>query len=63
MRLEHSAIPYTKIKSKRTKDLSIRTEIIKLLEENIGRILFDINCTNIFLDQSSEAKVKAKINK
>ena len=63
MRLEHSAIPYTKIKSKWTKDLSIRTEIIKLLEENIGRILFDINCTNIFLDQSSEAKVKAKINK
>ena len=39
-------------------------ETIKLLEENIGGILFDINCSNIFLDLSPKAKeIKAKINK
>ena len=45
-------------------DLNIRPEAIKLLEENIGRTLFDINCSNIFLEQSAKAKeIKAKINK
>ena len=42
----------------------LRPETIKLLEENIGRTLFDINCNNIFLDQSPKTKeIKAKINK
>ena len=44
--------------------LNVRPEIIKLLEKNIGRTPFDINCSNIFLDQSPKAKeIEVKINK
>ena len=64
MRLEHSLTPYTKIKSKWIKDLNVRADIIKLLEENIGITLFDINCSNIFLDPSPRVvEIKTKINK
>ena len=49
MKVEHYPIPYAKINSKWIKDLNIRPDTIKL-EENIGRMLFDINHSNILFD-------------
>ena len=64
MKLEHSLTPYTKINSKQIKDLDVRPDIIKLLEEDIGRSLFDINYSKIFLDPSPRVmEIKPKINK
>ena len=59
-KLEHSLILYIKINSKWIKDLNVRPDTTKLLEENKGRTLFDISCSNIFWILKD---IKAKINK
>ena len=63
-KLEHSLTPYTKINSKWIKDLYVRPDTIKLLEENIGRKLFNINHSKIFFDPPPiEMEIKTKITK
>ena len=62
MKFEQSLTLYMKINSKWIKDLNIRLDTIKLLKENIGRILFDINCTKIFFNPPPIImKIKTKI--
>ena len=64
MKLEHFLTPYTKINSKWIKDLNIRPESIKPLEENIGKILSDRNHSRILYDPPPIIlEIKAKINK
>ena len=64
MKLEHFLTPYTKINSKWIKDLNLRPETIKLLEENIGKTLSYINHSRILYDPPSRIlEIKAKINK
>ena len=64
MKLEQFLTPYKKINSIWIKDLNVRPETIKLLEENIGKTLFDINHSKILYDLPPRImEIKAKINK
>ena len=64
MKLEHFLTPYTKINSKWIKYLNMRPESIKLLEENIGKTLSDINHSRILYDPHPRIlEIKAKIKK
>ena len=64
MKLEHSLTPCTKINSNWIKNLNVRPGTIKLLEENVGRTLYDINHSKILFDPPPrEMEIKTKINK
>ena len=64
MKLDHYLTPCTKINSKWIKDLNIRPETIKLLEENVGRTLYEINQSKILYDPLPRVmEIKTKVNK
>ena len=64
MKLEHFLIPHTQVNSKWIKDLNIRPKTTKLLEENIGKTLSDVNHSSILYDPPPRVmEIKAKINK
>ena len=64
MKFNHQLTPYTKINSRWIKDLNISHDTINVLEENIGRKILDIPCSNIFTNKSPRARdIKERINK
>ena len=64
MKVEHFLRTYTKINSKWIKDLNVRPETIKLLEENIGRMLDDINQSKLLYEPPPRVmEIKTKVNK
>ena len=64
VKLDHQLTPYTKINSRCIKDVNISCNTIKVLEENIGRKISDIPCSNILTDTSRKARdIKERINK
>ena len=63
MKLDHFLTPITKTNSKWIKDLNVRQEPIRILEENTGSNLFDLSNSNFLLDTLLEAReTKAKVN-
>ena len=64
MKLDLQLTPHTKIDSRWIKDLNISSDTIKVLEENIGREISDIPCSNIFADMSPRARdINERVNK
>ena len=64
MKLDHYLTPYTKISSIWIKDLHVRPETTKLLEESIGRTIDDVNQSKIFYDPPPRVmEIKTKLNK
>ena len=63
MKLDYSLTPCAKLNSKWIKDLNLRPETMKVLEESIGSMLFGISLSNMLLDISQERETKAKISK
>ena len=64
MKIEYLLTPYIKINSKWIKDLNVRPQTVKLLEENIGRTLDDINESKILYDPPPRVmEIKTQVNK
>ena len=62
LKLEYTLTPHIKMNSKWLKDLNIRHDTIKFLDENIGKTFSDVNHTNVFLGQALKA-IEIKANK